>query len=178
MKVTVFGNPILRDLAQTLSEHDIATERVISLIGTLQSMLATKDFGVGLAAPQIGENVSIAIIDIKPTKNRPNAPVYKQVIINPRYEGIGRRASMWEGCLSSGTGDNTLYGKALRYKKISAAWMDEYGKKHQAILDDLPAQVFQHETDHLYGVLFVDKVRDTKTYMLASEYRKRVIRKK
>jgi peptide deformylase len=99
------------------------------------------------------------------------------VIINASYEGIGYRAQMWEGCISSGSGDNTLYAKVPRYKKINANWIDENGIKHHEILDGFLAHVFQHEVDHLDGVLFVDKVKDTTSYMLASEYRKQFVKK-
>jgi peptide deformylase len=173
-----FGNPLLRKKARRLNHVDIRSHTISKLSDTIVRMISTKDFGVGLAAPQIGESIALAVIDIKPTKNRPNAQPFHAVIINPTYSGIGTRASMWEGCLSSGMDDNTLYGKALRYKKIEAIWMDIKGTVHKEILHGLPSQVFQHETDHLNGILFVDKVRDTTSYMLANEYRKRIVPKK
>jgi len=176
-RLTRFGNPILRQESKKVSLKEIELLSIQELISKLQECIKTKNSGVGLAAPQIGKSLSVAVIDIKPTKLRPNVEPFSLTIINPEYSGIGRRSSMWEGCLSSGAGRNTLYAKALRYKKINAIWHDESGKKHQQIMDGLPAHVFQHETDHLHGILFVDLVRDTKTFMLADEYKKRIQKK-
>ncbi len=80
--------------------------------------------------------------------------------------------------MSCGSGDNTLYGKALRYRKIHASWYDEHAVFHDTELDGFVAHVFQHETDHLNGILFVDRVRDTKTYMMADEYRQRIVKER
>lgn len=171
-----FGNPLLREKIPELLAREIKSNVIQKFIGDLKTLIRSEDYGVGLAAPQIGKSVRIAVIDIKPTKLRPNVESFSMVIINPSYEGIGRRRSLWEGCLSSGSDKDTLYGKALRYAKIRALWLDEDGEKHDKELSGLVAHVFQHETDHLNGILFVDRVRDTKTYMLAGEYRKRIIK--
>lgn len=172
--LTHFGNPILRQKAQQLSLDEIKSDAIQQHISTIRAMIEDEQYGVGLAAPQVGKSVALSVIAIKPTPNRPKLVRFEQVIINPTYEGIGRRSSMWEGCLSSGEGDNTLFAKALRYQKIHATWYDENAEFHDAVLDRFIAHVFQHETDHLNGILFVDKVRDTKTYMLADEYRRRI----
>jgi peptide deformylase len=119
----------------------------------------------------------LALIAIKPTPNRPNRTPFDQTIINPEIvETYGRRSGMWEGCISCGQGNGLLYAKALRYKKIKLCWLDEQAKQHEEILEGFPAHVAQHETDHLNGILFVDRVRDTKTYMMADEYRKRIVK--
>lgn len=175
LKLTHFGNPILREKARELLIDEIKSVKIQQLIANVRYINETKKYGVGLAAPQVGESVALSVIGIKPTPMRPNLEKFEQVIINPNYEGIGRRTGMWEGCQSSGTGSNTLFGKALRYRKIHASWHDEQAKFHDEILEGFVAHVFQHETDHLNGILFVDRVSDTKTYMLADEYRKRII---
>ncbi len=174
MRMIRFGNPILREVALKLSGKEIESLKTQKFIEELKQVINSKKYGVGLAAPQIGGDKAIAVIDIKPTVLRPNVEVFSMVIINPSYEGIGQRHSKWEGCLSSGSGNNTLYAKVLRYSKIHALWIDERGELHKTILEGLPAHVFQHETDHLNGILFVDKVQDTKSYMLAGEYKKRI----
>lgn len=175
--LTHFGNPILRQKARQLSLDEIKSDAIQQLISAIRVMIEGEQYGVGLAAPQVGESAALSVIGIKPTPNRPKLARFEQVIINPTYEGIGRRSSMWEGCLSSGEGDNTLFAKALRYTKIRATWYDENAEFHDEILDGFVAHVFQHETDHLNGILFVDRVRDTMTYMLADEYRKRIVKK-
>lgn len=176
MKLLQFGSPILRERARELSEDEIKGHKIQQLIADLHYTNETKKYGVGLAAPQVGESVALSVIGIKPTPTRPNLEKFDQVIINPAYEGIGRRSGMWEGCQSSGTGKNTLYGKALRYQKVRASWYDERAEFHDEELSGIVAHVFQHETDHLNGILFVDKVRDTRTFMLADEYRKYIIK--
>ena len=177
LELMYFGNPILRQKAVLLSMDEITSYKIQRLIADIRALIAAERYGVGLAAPQVGESLALSVISIKPTPNRPNLKRFEQVIINPTYEGIGRRSSMREGCLSSGKGDNTLFAKALRYKKIRATWYDENAEFHDEVLDGFVAHVFQHETDHLGGILFVDRVRDTTTYMLADEYRKRIVKK-
>lgn len=177
LKLRRFGDPVLREVARRLSVEEIKSGEIQALITDMRYTNEVKKYGVGLAAPQVGVSVALAIIAIRPTELRPKVEPYEQVIINPEYEGIGRRRAVWEGCLSTGTGKHTLFGKALRHKTICATWHDEQGKKHTEVLGGLPAHVFQHETDHLHGVLFVDKVRDPKTYIMADEYRKRTASK-
>lgn len=122
--------------------------------------------------------LALSVIGIKPTSNRPNLEVFDQVIINPKYAGVGESVALWEGCQSVGSGDDILYAQTQRYEKIDAERFDEKGEHHQETLDGFVAQVFQHETDHLSGILFVDRVRNTKTYMMADEYRERVVKKR
>lgn len=178
LKLTRFGNPILREKARELSAEEIKGDKIQQLIANIRHTNEQKKYGVGLAAPQVGVSVRLSIIGIKPTPTRPKLEPFSQVIINPHYEGIGRRSSMWEGCQSGGAGKHTLFGRALRYKKIQASWYDEHAQKYEEVLEGFVAQVFQHETDHLHGILFVDRVRDTTSYMMADEYRKRIVKKR
>ncbi len=171
-----FGNPVLRQTARTLSIDEICSVATQKLIADIRHTNEQKQYGVGLAAPQIGVSVALSVIGIKPTPTRPNVQPFERVIINPRYTGVGRRVPLWEGCQSCGTGNDTLYAQVPRYRKIEASWYDEKGGLNREILEDFVAHVFQHETDHLNGILFVDKVRDTKSYMLVSEYRERILK--
>lgn len=177
LTLTRFGDPILREKTRELSVKEIKSEKIQQLIADIHYTNEQKKYGVGLAAPQVGVGVALSAIGIKPTPTRPHLQKFDAVIINPAYEGIGRRTGMWEGCQSSGTGKDTLFARALRYKTIRASWYDEHAVFHEEELDGFVAHVFQHETDHLNGILFVDRVRDTKTYMLADEYRKFISQK-
>jgi len=177
LKLARAGNPILREVMPRLSPEKILSKEVQDLIADIRYTNQQKQYGVGLAAPQVGVRAALSVIGIKPTPNRPDLEPFDQVIINPSYQGTGRRTSMWEGCQSIGSGNDTLFAKVLRYRQIKAAWFDEMGKYHEQVLDGFVAHVFQHETDHLNGILFVDRVRDTKTYMMADEYRARVVKK-
>lgn len=172
-----FGNPILRQKARLLKKEAILETATQRFIINMKAELLSTPLGVGLAAPQVGESIALSVIGIKPTPTRPNVQPFDAVIINPSYEGIGEKSDMWEGCLSSGAGEDTLYGKVPRFERIRATWLDENAKQHDEILEGFAAQVFQHETDHLHGVLFVDLVEDPTTYMLENEYRKRVANK-
>ncbi|MFZ1249617.1 MAG: peptide deformylase [Candidatus Saccharimonadales bacterium] len=154
---------------------EIKSSEIQQLITDMRKLNETKEYGVGLAAPQVGVPVALSIIGIKPTPTRPAMQRVSMTIINPSYTGIGRRVGLWEGCQSSGSGGNTLYGKALRFKRIHAVWHDEHAIKHQEQLEGFVAHVFQHEADHLHGILFMDRVRDTRTYMLATEFKKRIL---
>jgi peptide deformylase len=177
LRLTRFGNPILRQKAQPLSIEDIKSNKIKTLIANIRYTNQKREYGMGIAAPQVGKNIALSVIGIKPTPTRPNLQIFEQVIINPTYMGVGRRTGMWEGCQSCGTGKDILYAKTLRYKKIRATWYDESAKHHDEELDGFVAHVFQHETDHLNGILFVDKVNDPTTYMMADEYQKRIVGK-
>ncbi len=167
-----FGDPILRKRSTRLKIDDIQSQRIKNIIQKMKKMLLNGDIGVGLAAPQIGESLAVSVIIIRPTKYRPKLKKFEQVIINPSYKGNGVKNDMWEGCLSAGK--SGLFAKTPRFKKINAVYFDDNGKKHDKTLTGLKAQVFQHETDHLNGRLFVDIVEDTKSYMTYKEYEKRI----
>lgn len=176
LSITRLGNPVLRRKARLLSAKQIRSKKIQQLICDIRFTNKIKQYGVGLAAPQVGVSVALSVIGIKPTPTRPNLEPFEQVIINPSYQGIGTQSALWEGCQSVGQGDDTLYGKALRWRKIHASWHDEQGVYHEKMLHGFVAHVFQHETDHLNGVLFVDKVKDPKTFMMADEYRRRIVK--
>lgn len=169
LKRTQFGNPVLRSVARRLSTTEIKSAGIQALIEDMHYTLEKKQYGVGLAAPQIGQNVAIATIGIKPTPSRPDLKEEKLTVINPEIIKIyGDRRGMWEACISG----SELYGKAMRYKKIRVRWQDETAKLHEQDFVGIMAHVLQHEIDHLNGILFVDRVKDTKTFITFSEYNK------
>lgn len=179
LKATKFGNPILRAKAKQLTMAEIQSEQIQQLIKDMRHTVLKKKYGVGIAAPQVGEGIALSVIGIKPTPNRPNLVPFDTIIINPEIaETYGNKTQLWEACISCGTGNSTLFAKVPRYKKIKLRWIDEKGTKHEKILEDFVAHVAQHEVDHLNGILFVDRVKDPTTFMMADEYRKRIVRKK
>lgn len=174
---TEFGNPVLGTAARKLTKRQIVSPKIQALIKNMRHTLISQKLGIGLAAPQVGEGVALSVIAIRPSAHRQNVEVFDLVIINPMIsQHFGRRQQMWEGCLSAGRGG--LFAKVPRYKKIELSYYDENGKKQTKILQGLPAQVAQHEVDHLNGVLFVERVKDPKTYMTLKEYRKQVVNKR
>ena len=175
LRRTVFGNPILRTPARQLTKQEILSDEVQQLIIDLKYTVDKKKLGVGLAAPQVGVGIALARIAIKPTPTRPNRKLFDRVIINPEIiKTNGKKQQMWEGCISFGAG-NTPYAATMRWPKITVQYYDEHAKKITEDLSGLAAHVFQHELDHLDGVLFVDRVEDNKTFVLATEFRKRIL---
>ncbi|MEO8862997.1 MAG: peptide deformylase [Candidatus Saccharimonadales bacterium] len=171
LRRTYFGNPVLRAEAKLLTKAEISTPEVQQLIGDLQHTLKNRAYGVGLAAPQVGSSIALSVIGIKPTPTRKDLKPFELVIINPVIvRTYGNRTGMWEGCISG----TELYAKAMRYKKIRMRWLDENALEHEQDFSGFVAHVLQHEVDHLHGILFVDKVKDTKTYMTFGEYNRRV----
>jgi peptide deformylase len=172
LRRTQFGNPVLRQNAKRLSADEILSDEVQDLIKNMRWTLLNRNYGIGIAAPQVGQSMALSIIELRSTRTRPNLPKTEWVsmtIINPEIiKTHGKAVEEWEGCLSL---DNA-YAKVPRYKKVSVRYQDEKANMHEKDLDGLLAHVFQHETDHLNGVLFVDKVKDTATYMTEPEYLK------
>lgn len=176
LKRTVFGNPILRKPARQLTKTEILSPEIQQLIADMKYTVDKKQYGVGLAAPQVGHDLAIARIAIKPTPTRPTRQLFDRVVINPKIIGTnGRKKRMWEGCISFGTGANTPYAQTMRWPRITAQYNNENGDIITEELSGLAAHVYQHEMDHLNGILFVDRVKDNSTFMVASEFRKRIV---
>jgi peptide deformylase len=176
LPVTRFGNPILRNVARRLAPDEILSDKIQNLINDIRHMIREKSYGVGLAAPQVDAGIALSVIGIKPTPNRPNLTPFETVIINPEIiETYGKPRPMWEGCINCGTNDDILFGQLPRFESIKLRWFDENAKLREEKLDGFVAQVAQHETDHLNGILFIDHVTDPKTFMMADEYRKRIL---
>lgn len=179
LKLTKIGNPVLRKTAKRLSRQEITSDAIQALIVDMRYTIASQESGVALAATQVGEGVALSIIGIKPTPNRPELEPFEKVIINPEIiEVYGKLEPKWEACISCGSGDDLLFAQVPRYRKVKLRWQDETGKQHEEILEGFVAHVVQHETDHLNGIMFVDKVENPLSYMTADEYRKRVVSKK
>jgi len=173
LKITEFGDPLLRGVAAPLSESEIIASETQQLITDMRDLLHYKKLGVGLAAPQVGVGKALAIISIRPSKHRPKVKPFDRVIINPEIiETFGNRKQMYEGCISGGAGKAGLFASVPRHKKLILKYYDETGVLKQESFEGLVAHVVQHEVDHLKGVLFVDRVTDTKSYMTYSEYLK------
>ena len=171
-----FGDPVLRKVAKKLSAEEITSKHTKQLIVAMKHTLVSKKLGIGLAAPQVGKSIALAVIAVRPTEHRPKVEVFDLVLINPEIiETTGKKKQMWEGCISAGSnGEADLFAKVPRYSAVKVKYQDEHGKPQQKTFKDLKAQVIQHEVDHLNGILFVDRVKDTKTFMTYKEYLKRI----
>jgi peptide deformylase len=170
---TKFGNPVLRETASVLNTEDIISSDTQQLIQSMWILLNDKQYGIGLSAPQVGRSIALSVIEMKPTPTLPNLETKSLTLINPVITEIyGKKKNMWEGCVSAGEGENTICAKVPRPNKITLQWLDEKAVKHEADFEGFIAHTIQHEVDHLNGVLFVDRVEDTKTYMLVDEFKK------
>ncbi len=173
LRKTEFGNPILRKPCQVLSSELIQAAETQELIRDMYHTLEKRRYGVGLAAPQVGKSLAISVIDTKPTPTRPELVRQKLTIINPRIiKTFGTKTPLWEGCVSG----PELYAQVPRYERIRLQWHDEQGKVCEQNFEGFMAHVIQHEVDHLSGVLFVDEVEDTTSYMTFREYKKMRLR--
>lgn len=171
LRRTEFGNPILQKKAKKVLMKTIGTTSFQTLV---KQMIYTmrRAGGVGLAAPQIGKGIQLAVMETRPTKTRPNLKRSDVIVtVNPRitYRSKEMQPS-WEGCLSC----EGIRGKVPRAKTISVEYYDECGEKVIAAAGGLWAAIFQHEIDHLNGITFLDRMRDMKTLMTLKEFRRRI----
>ncbi|MBI4599292.1 peptide deformylase [Candidatus Uhrbacteria bacterium] len=172
MSRTQFGNPILRRRAKKVALKDVHTQTFETLIARM--FFTIQDIGVGLAAPQIGKSIRLAVIDVHPLPHRPDVVPYKRVIVNPKIISYSKSVeSDYEGCLSCGG----IWGKVPRSKSVAVEYYDEHGEKHREVVRGFLAKVFQHEIDHLNGILYVDRMTDMHTLMTAEEFNKRIRKK-
>jgi peptide deformylase len=150
--------PVLREKAHTVSKSDIGSKRLTSIITDMKKALATQKDGVALAAPQIGIPLRLFVVSgeifrKEGDEKRPDDMVF----INPEIVKKSR-TKKWleEGCLSV----RWKYGEVHRHTKATVRALGVDGKPFEVGASGLLAQIFQHETDHLNGVLFIDTARN------------------
>jgi peptide deformylase len=156
--VALIGDPVLRKIARSLASEEIGSPWVRDLVRDMIDTMHELE-GIGIAAPQVGESVQLAVIEIAPDSTRyPDMmPFETGVFVNPRITVLDRtEQGFWEGCLSV----PDLRGFVERPCKIRVDWVDLDNRPQTLVATDFLATVFQHELDHLAGTLFVDKVRD------------------
>ncbi len=172
--MTEFGNPILRMRAQKVPQKLFGTPFLRALVKEMFKAMH-KAVGVGLAAPQVGYSLQLAVIEVRKTKLRPHVvPFPPTVVINPVIvEKSTKVLTDWEGCLSL----LAVRGIVPRSKSITVVFFDEFGKKKKLKLTGFQARVFAHEIDHLKGKLYVDRMRSMETLMTLGEFNTRVLGK-
>jgi len=161
VKIVQKEDPVLHQDAKEVPIKDIKSAKIQGIIKNMKETLATQDDGVAIAAPQIGVPLSIFIIssNVFNSANKGKAPMFEEdaVFINPKITSLSRtKKFMDEGCLSV----RYLYGKVKRSTKATIKAYNEKGHEFTKRGEDLLAQVFQHETDHLKGELFIAKAKD------------------
>ena len=164
LKVARMGHPVLRAKARALDRTEIRSAAVQKLIDDMLETMA-EYHGVGLAAPQIHEGLRIfvAALDAKEDEGD-DQPL---AIINPEITIIGSDVvEDWEGCLSI----PDIRGRVARAREIKVRALDRRGDRIELHAHDFPARVIQHETDHLDGVLFFDRMKSFETLTFLDEY--------
>lgn len=157
------GDPVLRGIAAQVDTKDIGSKKLNDILARMKIALEREGDGVAIAAPQIGVPLAIFIVshrafeieedqdETKPVKSLEEAK--DMIVINPEITKLSRKkVKVPEGCLSV----RWLYGNTQRAEKATVRGLDENGKSFTYGGSGLVAQIFQHETDHLNGILFVD----------------------
>jgi peptide deformylase len=159
--IVKFGNPVLEREADDVVEFD--TPELHQFIEDMfESMYAAK--GVGLAAPQIGFGRKIAVIDVSNGEN----PDDKLVLINPKIVKTEGKQVGEEGCLSI----PTFREQVRRAKRVTVRACDVKGQEYEKTGEDLLARAFQHETDHLYGRLYITHISALKRDLMKRKIKK------
>ena len=161
------GNPLLREEAKPFTFEEILSEDTEILLKDMWDSLEEAG-GIGLAAPQIGISKQLAIIKLSEESDRyPDMETSEAYIIfNPKITVLDKeKQGFWEGCLSV----PGLRGYVERPRKVKIDFLDENAKERTIEVEDFLATVFQHELDHLIGMLYVDRMEDVSTLMYEDE---------
>lgn len=171
MEIALLGELVLREIAQPIA--DATSAEIQSLV---EQMLETldKSGGVGLAAPQVFISKRIIIVASKPTPRYPYAPLMPAtVMINPSFTALNDEMFKdWEGCLSI-TGIRAL---VPRYQSIQVSYTDLTGKIAEIDLEGFVARVFQHEYDHLNGLVYLDRVENNRDIISEAMFLKLIMK--
>ncbi len=158
-KVARMGHPVLREKAREFTRAEILSPETRALV---QDMAETMEEygGIGIAAPQVHEARSIALIDYQDpesgeSEDEATEPLPLTVVINPKITVLDEtKQGFWEGCLSV----PEIRGLVYRPRKVQIDFLDLEAKPQTIVAEGFLATVFQHELDHLFGTLFVDRI--------------------
>jgi len=168
-QVAQLGHPVLRAPVEPVGVPISAEIR--SLIADM--LLTLRDAnGVGIAAPQVYESKAIFIVASRPSPRYPTAPFMDpEVVINP--EIIERSSAIvkdWEGCLSI----PGIRGEVPRNQEIKVRYQSIDGQLVERVFSDFVARIFQHEDDHLRGIVFLDRLESTRDVITEKEFQRRL----
>lgn len=165
LSITQLGHPILR--ASALPVENFTDKKLQELIDSLIDT-ATAANGVGIAAPQVSQSYRLFIVASRPNSRYPHAPAMKpKAMINPKIMAHSEETVKdWEGCLSI----PGLRGIIPRYRTIKVEYFNREGKLQQEVLTDFVARIFQHELDHLNGLVFLDRLESKEDLYTEAEY--------
>ena len=162
LKVARMGHPVLRAPARPLDAAEIRTPRIQRLIDDMFETMHDSQ-GIGLAGPQVHESIRLFVAGVDDEE----ASMSPVVAINPEVTSVGPRIEEdWEGCLSI----PDIRGRVPRAVEIRLRALDRHGEPITLTASGFPARVIQHETDHLDGVLFFDRMTSFDSLTFLDEY--------
>jgi peptide deformylase len=172
LKVARLGHPVLRARASPVPAAEIASVRIQTLIDDMFETMAEYQ-GIGLAAPQVHESLRVFVAGVRRadvvTPMTDDAEMPLITVINPEIVPVSDAVeSGWEGCLSI----PDIRGKVERPNVVRLRALDRTGRRIELVAHGLPARVIQHETDHLDGVLFFDRMATFETLTFMDEFRR------
>lgn len=167
LQISEIGNPILRHRSNTIA--NITDPQLDTLIDDLIATAEAAN-GVGIAAPQVASSIRLFIIASRPSPRYPNAPTMEPTaMINPAIVArSGELVAGWEGCLSV----PGKRGLVPRDRAIEVKYFTHHGELVHQEITDFVARIFQHELDHLDGILFPDRVPISTDLITEAEYLK------
>jgi peptide deformylase len=169
LKVARLGHPVLRQRAQPVPPEAIGSAQVQRLIDDMTETMREYD-GAGLAANQVHTLEQVAVIEVLGNPRYPDTPsIPLTVLINPVVTPLGDELEEgWEGCLSV----PDMRGIVPRHTAVRLECFDRQGQRVSLVAKDFFARVIQHETDHLNGIVYVDRMRDLSTLSHIAEWQK------
>lgn len=157
------GHPVLRATARAVDKSELKSTGLQHFIDSMIDTMHEYS-GVGLAAPQVHEGLRVFVAMLDPDGRGEGDAI---TFVNPEITVVGdQTVEGWEGCLSI----PDVRGRVPRAQHIRVAALDRHGKRFELELKDFPARVVQHETDHLDGVLFLDRMRSFESLTYLEEY--------
>lgn len=164
LPIYVYGQPVLRKVAEDITPD---YPELKTLVENMWDTLADSE-GIGLAAPQIGRDIRLVVIDLDPlSEDLPEYKNFRQVYINAHiveYDDTNTDASE-EGCLSL----PAIHEKVVRPTRIRVQWMDEDFQSHDEWIEGYLARVMQHEFDHLDGKMFIDRISPLRKQLIKNK---------
>jgi peptide deformylase len=170
-QIALLGHPVLRTVATPVI--DPAASAIRAIIDDMLATLREAD-GVGIAAPQVHESLAIFIMASRPNPRYPDAPEMEpEVVLNPQIvERSPELIKGWEGCLSI----PGIRGEVPRHRSIAVRYQNAQGAHIEREFTDFVARIFQHEDDHLRGLVFLDRLESVRDVISEKEYQKRLSR--
>jgi peptide deformylase len=156
LKVAELGHEILRAKAKPVDMREITSPDFQDFLDDMMATLKDSS-GVGIAAPQVYESKRVMIVHSFPSPRYPTAPEFgPQALINPKMlKKSSKIVKGWEGCLSF----PGIRGFVPRFESVEIEYTDREGKKQKKVFKDFIARIFQHEHDHLDGIVFLDRIK-------------------